>query len=142
VLGFLIPDPLQRSFVGMVAGLPLAVQGIVFTFLCAVFVLILSRVLRLALLYADCELASSFRQKNTDPPKSVFALGWIALGQWWLMLGLCAVLLLTGAIFESSRSGLLPNSAENGAVAFARDTYACLRPGSGRGRDSLAACRR
>lgn len=137
MLGYLVPDMLQRGFVSLVGGLPLAVQQFVFVVLCSGFLLALSRAIRFGLLHLDVVLALRAQRQGQAVPVSVHLSGWTAVGQWFVILALCLTMLVATALFSGARA----IRADSGSPFYTtvRSIQICLSPNSGTG-DSLARC--
>jgi sterol desaturase/sphingolipid hydroxylase (fatty acid hydroxylase superfamily) len=139
MLGFLIPDALQRLFVQMVSGVPLALQFVAFALLCAAFLVAASWILRRGLLYLDAELATRSQRQTTQIGLPAQVAGWVAQWQWRLIVVGCAAMVTATTAFSVSRGANVdPNS---GVYSTIRLAHICLLPNSGNG-DSMVRCTR
>ncbi len=137
MLGYLIPDVLQRLLVQFVTPLPIALQIFAFAVLSVVFLLVISRIVRRACLTLDVEMAMRARLRGTALPVHVSAMGWFGVGQWWFFVCLCVLFVFATVIFALGRAGTFDTSAM--PFDLFRTIHICMAPNSGNG-DSMARC--
>lgn len=137
MLGYLIPDSLQRLFVEFVVGLPIVMQQTVFVLFCVGFVLIISRILRWLLLCLDVELALRSQRAQQTVGRAAEVAGHTAIWQWHTLLAICVLTICSTIMFSGMRAAQV--DPENAAYGFARTLQICLSPNSGNG-DTLARC--
>ncbi|WP_037309687.1 hypothetical protein [Ruegeria halocynthiae] len=137
MLGYLVPDPLQRLFVSLVGSLPLILQQVGFALLCAGFLLVISYILRLALLHLDVHLALQSQRRTEKVSTVAYMTGWTGKWQWCAIIGVCAVMLSATVVFSVIRSAKLDPASP--AYSLVRTVQICLAPNSGNG-DTMARC--
>lgn len=140
MLGYLIPDALQQLFFELARSSPQALRGTLFAVLCIGFLLGVSRVVRRVLLEIDAAIAAVDRRRATAPRLSAYLVGWTGVLQWWLMLAVCLAFALSTLIFEANREGIFGPAATSTLIKGPNAVHRCLRPGSGRGADTLSSC--
>lgn len=140
MLGFLIPNGLQRIFVDLARNLPLPWQNAAFSILCIVFLLLSAIAVRRLLLWIDCETAFRARQSGRAPGVVSYAIGWSGQIGLFFIIGVSVMFLLTLGGFEAARASGAADTSQSAIYGTARTVFLCLRPGSGTSADSLRNC--